>query len=357
MVRNRSTGSLVLSALTLLCAACSRPDSIAGYVDGIWETEWEDYVGEDDVDDIRITETLFLEPEETSAEQGRFGQVFTGEVDFDDFEYEQTINFQVVVTGAWKIADNNNIEMSYDLESMETSTGRSNVEADYTDAVVDLFTGNFMSALVGSAMSSNEQTRANERINKAVEKQVEAFFRNYLRELKHNKTVMKDIEIDGDVLRCEINTGWFGRDAVYDRKTPPAKKEVVDVPSSQTPDSTPAEEGDGPCASEDELLEATCFRGKLDDKYDIEFFYDTQTPVPTNSLQALYHYGTGNNGNLELWGSIDADGNMHLEEYNDSGKQTGTWNVVLSQVGGGWKISGSMTNYKGKTFAVDLRTR
>lgn len=48
---------------------------------------------------------------------------------------------------------------------------------------------------------------------------------------------------------------------------------------------------------------------------------------------------------------------MHLEEYNDSGKQTGTWNVVLSQVGGGWKISGSMTNYKGKTFAVDLRTR
>lgn len=45
---------------------------------------------------------------------------------------------------------------------------------------------------------------------------------------------------------------------------------------------------------------------------------------------------------------------MNLTEYNDSGKTTGTWNVVLSQEDGRWRIRGTMTNYKGKTFSVEL---
>lgn len=343
-------------ALMWLFIGCSKPDSVVARIDGVWETTWDDYVGEDDVDDIRVTETLALVHDHASLELGRFFQAFVGEVDYDDFDYEQTINFEVVVSGDWKIADNNNLVMSYDLESMQTSTGRSNVDADYSDAVVDLFTGNFVSALVGSAMSSNEQDRANERINKAVSKQVEAYFKNYLRELKHNKTVMKDIEIDGDVLRCEINTGWFGRDAVYDRKNQGRASELTDGSSLQTADNTTSEEGDAPCLSEDELLEGSCFRGKLNDKYAIEFFYDTQTPVPYQYVQALYHYGKGGNGNLTLCGSIDVGGRMHLEEYNDNGRQTGTWDVVLSHDNGVWYIRGTMTNYKGNSYSVNLST-
>lgn len=346
--------AVAVGALAWLAAGCSRPDSVAFHIDGIWETEWKDYIGEDDVDDIRVTEMLVLEHDDASGEHGRFGQIFSGEVDFDDFEYEQAINYVARVSGTWKIVKDNNLEMSYDMESLETSTGKSDVDVDYSDAIVDLFSGNFVSALVGSAMNSNETDRANKRIDKAVARQVELFFKNYLRELNHNKKSLTDIVIDGDMMTCEVNTGWFGRDAVYDRKKVGPQAGMSQQQSARSTGYTSADEGDAPCASEDELLELPCFRGKLAGKYDIEFFYDPRTPRPTDSVQALYHYGKGKNGNLELYGSVDAGGRMNLTEYNDSGKTTGTWNVVLSQEDGRWRIRGTMTNYKGKTFSVEL---
>lgn len=209
---------MTVIVLSWLAVSCSKSESLVGRIDGVWETEWDDYIGEDDVDDIRLKETLVLKPDLNNPRRGKFGQVFAGEVDFDDFEYEQTIDFQVAVSGTWKIVDGANLQMSYDLESMNVSTGKSNVEIDYTDAVVDLLTGDLASAVVGGLMGSGEEKKVNQRINKAVSKQVETYFRNYLRELKHNKKAIKDISIERDILKCKINSGFLGRKALYDRK-------------------------------------------------------------------------------------------------------------------------------------------
>lgn len=209
---------MTVMALSWLAISCSRPANLVGKIDGVWETEWEDYIGKDDVDDIRLKETLVLTPDKNNPRHGKFGQIFAGEVDFDDFEYEQTLDFRAAVSGTWRIVDNDNLEMSYDLESLRVSTGKSNVKVDYTDAVVDLLTGDVTSAVVGGLMGSGVQNKANERINKAVSKQVDNYFRNYLRELKHNKKAMKDIKIERGMMKCKINTGFFGREAIYDPK-------------------------------------------------------------------------------------------------------------------------------------------
>lgn len=209
---------MTVIALSWLAISCSRPANLVGQIDGVWETEWEDYIGKDDVDDIRLKETLVLTPDNKNPRHGKFGQIFAGEVDYDDFEYEQTLDFRAAVSGTWRIVDNDNLEMSYDLESLNVSTGKSNVKIDCTDAVVDLLTGDLASAVVGGLMSSEAQDKVNARINNSVSNQVEGFFKKYLRELKHNKKAMKDIKVESDVMKCKINTGVFGRAAMYDRK-------------------------------------------------------------------------------------------------------------------------------------------
>lgn len=209
---------MTVIALSWLAISCSKPANLVGQIDGVWETEWEDYIGKGDVDEIRMKETLVIKPDKNNPRRGKFGQAFIGEVEYDDFEYEQTIDFQVAVSGTWKIVDDTDLQMSYDLESMNVSTGKSNVKIDCSDAVVDLLTGDLTSAVVGGLMSSEAQDKVNARINNSVSNQVKSFFKKYLRELKHNKKAMKDITIESDVMKCKINTGIFGRAAMYDRK-------------------------------------------------------------------------------------------------------------------------------------------
>lgn len=216
IINNLRVVTVVL--LSWLAVSCSRPVSIVGRIDGVWETEWDDYIGKDDVDEIRMKETLVLTPDKTNPRHGKFGQIFAGEVEFDDFDYEQTLDFRAAVSGTWRIIDNDNLEMSYDLETLRVSTGKSNVKVDYTDAVVDLLTGDVASAVVGGLMGSEVQNKANERINKAVSKQVDNYFKNYLRELKHNKKAIKGVKIERGMMKCKINTGFLGREAIYDQK-------------------------------------------------------------------------------------------------------------------------------------------
>lgn len=203
-----------------LLSSCSKPESIVGKIDGAWETQWEDYIGEDDVDDIRVTEVISFETDDYTSfnNTGRFVQAFVGDVKYDDWEYEETLEFEVTVTGTWSINNYNNIELDYDLQSMNTATGQCDIEVDYTSAAIDLLSGNYLSALASGLKGQSEIDKVNNKINNIVYKQVDRFFKDYIKELKHNKPAMKKIKIDTDVMECTINTGWLGRDAVYDLK-------------------------------------------------------------------------------------------------------------------------------------------
>lgn len=209
---------MTVIALSWLAVSCSKPEKLTGRINGVWETEWEDYVGEDDIGDIRMKETLVLTPDNKYSDRGKLWQIFIGEVDYDDFEYDETLDFSVAVSGRWRIVDYDNIELLYDLESMRVSTGKSNVEVDCSDAVVDLLKGDLTSAVVGGLMGSNMQNKVNKRINNAASKQIDRYFRNYFKELKHNKKAMKGIKIERDMMNCKINTGFIGREAIYDHK-------------------------------------------------------------------------------------------------------------------------------------------
>lgn len=202
----------------LLFVSCSKPESIIGKIDGAWETQWEDYIGEDDVEDIRVTEVISFETDAYNSfnNMGSFVQIFIGEVEYDDWEYEETLEFEVVVNGIWSIRNYNNIDLDYDLQSINIATGKCNIEVDYTSAAIDLLMGNYLSAIATGIKGMGEIDKVNEKINNKVYKQIQKFFKDYIRDLKHNRPAMKKIEIERDVMNCTINTGWLGRDAVYD---------------------------------------------------------------------------------------------------------------------------------------------
>ncbi|MDE5572377.1 MAG: hypothetical protein K2I94_01285, partial [Muribaculaceae bacterium] len=147
--KNKFLLGLVIS-LSLL-SSCSKPANIAGKVNGVWETEWKDDISNDDVDEIRVTELLYLKDAGSvngGGNYGNFTQIFSGEVDYDDWEYEQTINYEVGINGTFHIFHNNKIQLKYDLESMEVATGKSDVSVDFSSAALDLFSGDWGSALV-----------------------------------------------------------------------------------------------------------------------------------------------------------------------------------------------------------------
>ncbi len=209
-----------VGAMLFALASCSKPESVAGKLNGIWECEWEDNIGEDDVEDIHVTEVLcFSTPEDSkSDDSGEFVQVFAGDVDFDDWEFEDNLAFQAYVEGKWKLVDNDQVDLSYDLSSLIVETGQSSVKVDATGCIMDLLSGDFNSMIGTAIVSAAKEEKAKQKITELVNKQVTKYFKDYLRELKHEKPAMKDIVVDDDILKCKMNYGFMGNERTYEYK-------------------------------------------------------------------------------------------------------------------------------------------
>ena len=211
------TLSVILSLLIIMVSSCSSPKDVSGEICGAWQSEWKENIGENDVEDIRVKEQIGFIPSNENGSAGDFVQIFEGEVDFDDWTYEQALDFTISVAGKWNVEDNDKVVMRYDLDSIELACGKSNVKADYTEAAIDLLTGDVGSALVGGLMQESITDEANKKIDKAVKQQLLKYFKEMFRQMNIDKEGFTDVVITDDIMECEVNHGIFGRTAVYDR--------------------------------------------------------------------------------------------------------------------------------------------
>lgn len=217
----RALNLLLLFSIVAMLTGCKKPASIAGRLEGVWETEWEKNIGKNDVEDLHVTEVIqFTSPEnKKSSKSGEFIQIFTGDVDFDDWEYEENIKFRVTVSGKWQLSGPDELVLNYDFSSLNVETGESNVKGtDNIDLAIDFLTGNYGSMFANALYGAAEEKKANAKITESVNKEVTRFFKEYLRKLKSKKPAMKDIVIADDEMKCKMNTGFFGKEVIYDYK-------------------------------------------------------------------------------------------------------------------------------------------
>ena len=216
MIRNLKSLVMLLAGTLFMLASCSKED-ISGKLDGVWKTEWDDSL-EGDLDDIRVQEVLVLQSTDSYGNHGEFMQIFSGEVEFDDWSNESTVGFQVTIPGKWEVVDKNKLRFLYDLQGMSTSIGKSNVTGDYTDVAdaIGMLSGD-LNALARGMTRANDIKKINSKIETEVDRQVNKFFRDMFREINKDKKAMTNVKIDGDIMTCDVNHGFFGREQNYDR--------------------------------------------------------------------------------------------------------------------------------------------
>lgn len=196
--------------------SCSKPASIYGRFEGAWKTEWKDDLS-GSLDEISIEEIILFENDENLTTQGTFYQYFSGSVEYDDWINETEIEYQLAVEGTWTLKGENNIILKYNMNSLEAEFGKSNISKGGDDGFVDFMRGDWAGLLSDAIKSDSESKKINKKVDSEVSKQVSSFFKEMFMKMNKNKEAMKNIVIDDDIMTCEINHGFFGRDATYYR--------------------------------------------------------------------------------------------------------------------------------------------
>lgn len=255
--------TIVAALLLVVLSSCNKED-VSGELDGVWQTEWDDML-EGDLDDLRVTEILVFESTNQAGSEGVFVQIFTGDVDFDDWENESNVKYEVSISGNWEVVDKDNIRLKYDLHTMSSSFGKSDVELDYTDAAISLLQGDWSGLLVNAAMAGDAD-KINSKIEAEVERQINKYFREMFHEIIKDKKALTDVKIEDDLMSCNVNHGFWGRKQTYDRveKATPGSKEVAVAAL----DSTYYDEDEGDELSD--VINTYYLSGKIGGKYPIE---------------------------------------------------------------------------------------
>lgn len=350
----RKVLSFVALFLIFAASSCSSPDDVSGYICGAWQSEWKDNIGEDDVEDIRVKEKIGFIPSNETGTAGNFMQVFEGEVDFDDWDYEQTLNFTLYVEGLWNVEDKDNVVLRYNLDSIELACGKSKVGTDYTSAAVDLLTGNWASAIVGGLMQESIVDEANKKIDKSVEKQLLRYFKDMFRQMNIDREALTDVVITDDVMKCEVNHGgFFGRDAVYDRLNIESADDESSAEAS-SPNSTSSKTDMASNVSSRGLLRSGSlwyFEGEIDNKYPIVMVLDI------DEKSGSYRYtktGNGESIDIVIHESDPSTGFLHLKEYY-KGNCSGEFNGYVTEGPNRDEIfAGTFTTAKGKSMPFHL---
>ena len=210
-----SLTGLFLSLMFLNTSCGKKKKNIAGEFEGIWKTEWEDKL-KGDMEDINVNEVIEFINDDASGNSGTFRQLFEGEVKYEDWSNESWMPYSVLISGTWIVKDKNKISLKYDMEDMVLNLGKSDLKGDYTDAGISLLFGDWSGA-IASAMKAGNMEKKNKRIETEAKKQLTAFFKDMFHTINKDRKAMTDVTVEGSMMTCEVNHGFFGRKQVYDK--------------------------------------------------------------------------------------------------------------------------------------------
>ena len=323
--------------MTAILFSCAKKEDVTDKVPGVWETDWTDVL-DGDLDDITVNEKIAFDSD------GSFSQLFSGTVKFDDWENESEVSYLVAVEGRWEVEDADNIVLHYDMNQFATEIGKSDIEADYTDAAIGLLTGDMGDVFTGLLKSGNTD-RLNKKVEAEVEKQITRYFKDMFHEINKDREAFTNVEIHGNTMSADVNHGFFGREAVYD------KLDTSSYSNAQTY-SGGSENG---VYNESSAFE---FTGKIG-KYPIEMYIDIKNinNYDYSRVEGKYRYTKSGSGSYLTLSGVKRGDTMELTEYNDKGEVTGRFEGTLQIFGrlASMEYTGTFTNYQGKTFSFSLR--
>lgn len=210
--------SLTLLLFLVLSTNCKEKKDVSGEIVGNWKTEWDDIL-DGDLDEITVEEILILRDENEAGSKGRFVQVFSGSVKYDDWENETEIPYVVEAEGSWRVEKKDQVILNYDIDETTIKIGESTIEADYSDLGIGLLTGDLGSFIEG-ALQVGQVKELNRKVEDLVKKGVSSFFRSMFIEMNKEKKSLTSVVIYGNTMNCEVNHGFWGRDQNYYRIKP-----------------------------------------------------------------------------------------------------------------------------------------
>ena len=339
----------LLSVIAVIFPSC-HGDDVSGHIVGTWTSEWNDDL-DGDLDEMTVDETLVFRSENEAGNLGVFTQVFEGSVTFDDWENESEVDYIVGVTGKWRVRDNDVVDMNYDLNSIEVKIGESNLEPDYTDAGVALLTGD-LSGLISSAIDAEQSKKLNQKIEEKVLKGVTSYYKGMFRTINKDKEALTDVEITNNVMTCSVNHGTFGRSQSYDRlKTDEMRTTDVRQPSEASTGKNMASSYESVSAEDDSHgdVDAVSLTGTVAGQNVV-----MELSFSDGEVSGRYRYLKIQPAAwMSLEGTFDGE-RIEMYEYNPQGELCGSFDVRVFHNSTPKKLMGSMVNYKGKTYNVDL---
>lgn len=189
--------------------SCKNSESIKGRIDGAWETQWEEEI-KGKIDDIKVKELIVFENDEDGDDFGKFWQFFQGKADYESLKLDAKIPFAVSVGGAWKIENDNQIVLTYDLSTMETGIG----EGSTNYAVIPdiLQTGKWNSTILNGYSYSEDKDAADD-VNSAIS----SFFKDRFHAVNKENKGLSSVELNGKMLTADVYFGSESKNLTFDK--------------------------------------------------------------------------------------------------------------------------------------------
>lgn len=200
--------------LLILGGGCKKKMNISGKIEGAWQTQWENKIKKDNAD-LNVNETLFFNSDNVNGSKGDFDQIFQGNVRLEG--NETRVPFTLIITGDWKVKDQNEVELDYDLNKLVLIIGNSNIEEDLDKEGVKLQSGEWIAGLLQSGMESEKGNSVSSTKKDEAKRVLTSFFKDRFHEINKDKGGLLSVEIEGEMMTCKDSKGAFGKKITYDK--------------------------------------------------------------------------------------------------------------------------------------------
>lgn len=209
-------GIFLLCSLFLISAVgCNKKKmSVKGKVEGAWQTEWEADVKSENLGKLTVNETLILSSDNSNGSKGSFEQVYQGTV---KSKGGSDIPFTMVVPGTWKIKNKNNIVLSYDVNKMFLNVGSGNLTQELKNAGVTFKSGDWFTKVLEDGAKSIGSSSLNDNTLDNTKRELNSYFRDKFHDISKDKGGLSSIVIDGSMMTCKTDQGWFADEQTYDQ--------------------------------------------------------------------------------------------------------------------------------------------
>lgn len=222
----------LLSLTLLLVAACgSKEDKISGRLEGVWQTNWTEDLG-DDLEELRANERIAFISQNESGSRGDFEQLYVGTV---DTKRGEEVPYSVYIKGEWTVKNGDEIEMKYLLNTMDTKVGATSLVAGVADAGSAFLTEGWNNTITNVQKAGKNVGQMDEEV---VNRQLSSYFRDMFHKFNKDKVGLKSIKIDGDMMTCRVNVGLVGKKRTYDKLNINVKQ-LHTGPQAATPSGLP----------------------------------------------------------------------------------------------------------------------